>query len=391
MKGKSKALQFFLSGFLFGVFAVAVFIGGALTDRVAPLSFLDTLIRREPTEVSERLSQRVITEESVVVDVAERVSPAVVTVSITQERSTIDPFFLDPFGFFRFQQEGKTETVEQDIGTGFVVSSDGIIATNKHVVAGNGGSKYKVIMNDDTEYEVKQIWRDPLNDLAILKVEARGLPIVEMGDSDELKVGNFVIAIGTALGEFRHTVTTGVISGLGRGIETGGVMGGYVERLDNVIQTDAAINPGNSGGPLLNSSGQVIGVNVAISSGAQNIGFAIPINVIKESLDTFNSTGQFNRAFLGVRYRMINAETAILNAVPAGAYLVEVIEGGSAGEAGLKPGDIIVKFDGESVVEVEGGLAKMIFSKSVGDSVDLEVWREGKVFEDSILLLGTGE
>ncbi|TSC53199.1 MAG: protease, partial [Microgenomates group bacterium LiPW_16] len=187
---------------------------------------------------------------------------------------------LDPFSIFKqVPPSAGGEKVEQDIGTGFIILADGMIVTNKHVVA-DTSAKYRVITKDDKTYEVVKIYRDPVNDLAILKIEATGLKPVEMGDSSKLKVGQFVIAIGTALGEFRNTVTTGVISGLGRGITAGSPFEGYVERLDNVIQTDAAINPGNSGGPLLNSAGQVIGVNIAVAASGQNIGFAIPINVI---------------------------------------------------------------------------------------------------------------
>ncbi len=361
------------------MFLVAVFLGGAITDRLVPLEFLSKIV--PDRENGSYLEQRVLSEESVVIEVAERVSPAVVTVSVSEERRLSDSFFLDPFGMFRIPESNETETVERDIGSGFIVSSEGLIVTNKHVVSSAGSAKYKVILKDGTEHAVQQIWRDPLNDLAILKVNASDLPVATMGDSGKLRVGQFVVAIGTALGEFRHTVTTGVISGLGRGITAGDWTSGYSERLDDVIQTDAAINPGNSGGPLLNSLGQVIGVNVAVSQGANNVGFALPINVIKDSLNTFNSTGQFERATLGVRYRMITRETAILNDVPAGAYIVEVVEGSAAERAGIEAGDIIVNFDGERVGEVEGGLAGLILKQKIGDKVKLEIYRDGETSE----------
>lgn len=158
-----------------------------------------------------------------------------------------------------------------------------------------------------------------------------------------------MIAIGTALGQFRHTVTTGVISGLGRGIQAIDPGMGSAEEIDNVIQTDAAINPGNSGGPLLDRSGEVIGVNVAVSQGAQNIGFALPINVIKASIANFNDTGSFDRPYLGVSYRDISQEAALFNEVPQGAYVVSVVDGSSAAQAGLQAGDIITEFDGQSL------------------------------------------
>lgn len=268
---------------------------------------------------------------------------------------------------------------EQDIGTGFIVSESGLIVTNKHVVS-NTQAKYKVITKDDKEYEVKEISRDPSNDIAILKIDPKDHPDsklkpVELGDSISLKVGQFVIAIGTALGEFRHTVTTGVISGLGRGIVAGSVYEGYVERLDNVIQTDAAINPGNSGGPLLNSAGQVIGINVAVAQGAQNIGFAIPVNVFKDSLSKFNETGRFPaKPFLGVRYQIIDKKTALANGVPQGAYVIEVVESSPAEEAGILADDIIVEIDGQKL-DSDKSLSDIVSSKKPGDKIKILIWR----------------
>ncbi|MBI3956162.1 trypsin-like peptidase domain-containing protein [Candidatus Gottesmanbacteria bacterium] len=328
---------------------------------------------------------RVVTEESIVIDVVDNVSPAVVTVGITQTRRIGDMLEFNPFDpFSPFQRRpGKSQKIEQDIGSGFIVEG-GLVVTNKHVVSVSDAT-YRVITKDDKTYEVKKIYRDPSNDLAILKIESNGLPTVEMGDSDKIKVGQMAIAIGTALGEFRHTVTTGVISGVGRGIEAGSPFEGSAERLDNVIQTDAAINPGNSGGPLLNSSGQVVGVNTAVSSEGQNIGFALPINVVKEALTNFNATGQFNRPYLGVRYQMIPKQTAILNDIPEGAYLAEVVEGSPADKAGLEVEDIITKFDGQKLSD-ENDLAKAISKKKVGDTVSLTVWRDEKEIEINVTL-----
>ncbi len=330
------------------------------------------------TPLSPATDVRVTNEESVVIDVVDRVSPSVVTIGIKGTRRLgdileLNPF--DPFSPFR-RRPGKTQEFEQDIASGFIVESNGLIITNKHVVSGTD-SQYQVITKDDKTYEVQKIYRDPANDLAILKINATGLPTVELGDSDQIKVGQLAIAIGTALGQFRHTVTTGVISGVGRGITAGGPFEGYVERLDNVIQTDAAINPGNSGGPLLNSSGQVIGVNTAISGNAENIGFAIPINVLKDALSNFNATGQFNRPFLGVQYQMIPRQTAILNDLPEGAYIAEVVSGSPADRAGVQADDIVTKIDGEKL-SADNDLAKIIGKKKVGDKVILTVWREDK-------------
>lgn len=320
---------------------------------------------------------KVVSEESVVIDVVKKVSGSVVTVGISKTQATnvieIDPF--DPFGMFGIpRQQQQQQNIEQDIGSGFIISKDGLIVTNKHVVADTQAT-YRVITADDKSYDVSKIYRDPGNDLAILQISADNLQPVELGDSSQLQVGQMAITIGTALGEFRQTVTKGVISGLGRGITAGSLFEGYVERLDNVIQSDAAINPGNSGGPLLNSSGQVIGVNVAVASGAQSIGFAIPINVIKDAIDNFNKTGQFNRPFLGVRYKMIGRDLALLNDVPEGAYIVDIIAKSPAEKAGIQKGDIMTKFDSNPIKDDNGGLATMISKKKVGDTVAVEYWR----------------
>ena len=377
----------FLIGFAVAIVFLASILGGAISDRLFGYRILDRFLPRKGASLPSITQQRILTEESVVVEVAERVSPSVVTVSLTKTQRVIEFFqwdpFLDPFGFFSPPAGGeKEEKIKRDIGSGFIIDKSGLIVTNKHVVA-DSRAKYRVITKNDKEYKVKEIYRDPANDLAILKIDpgTSELKPVELGNSDNLKVGQFVIAIGTALGEFRHTVTTGVISGLGRGITAGSPLEGYVERLDNVIQTDAAINPGNSGGPLLNSAGQVIGINVAVAAQGENIGFAIPINVIKEAIDNFNKTGRFSRPFLGVRYRMIGRKLALLNDLPQGAYIVEVIEDSAADQAGIKEGDIIIEFNGQAVREKDGGLAKLISTKKVGERIKLIVWREGEEVE----------
>ena len=310
---------------------------------------------------------KIVSEESIVIDIVEKVSPSVVTVGIEQRIIKFDPFDI----FSRPQSIEK----EQDIGSGFIVSSDGLIVTNKHVV--NAPGKYKVITHDGRKYDVESIYRDPVNDIAIVKIPASKLKPVEMGDSSKTKVGQLVVAVGTPLGEFRGSVTKGIVSGIGRGITTGSPFSSIAERLDDVIQTDAAINPGNSGGPLVNSSAQVIGVNTAVASGAENIGFAIPINAIKDALDNFNNTGGFVRPYLGVAYRMINRDIAILNDLPEGAYIQEVVSGSSAAKAGIKNGDIITKIDNKKISTEDGGLAGVIASKKVGDTITAVIWSDG--------------
>ncbi len=372
--------------FLGIAFLLVVFVAittGALADRMFGIKPLDLLFPRDETEVSRQIERKILKEESIVVDIAEEASPSVVTVSIeVPERKVLE--YIPFQGFQETTQGGQP----QDIGTGFIVDSRGLIVTNKHVV-NTPGANYKVITKDDKEYEVKQISRDPNNDIAILKIEVSDddeLKPLELGDSSGLKVGQFVVAIGTALGEFRHTVTTGVISGLGRGITAGSAFEGFVERLDNVIQTDAAINPGNSGGPLINSLGQVIGVNVAVAAGAENVGFAIPVEVVKQGLEMFTEDGEFvARAYLGVRYQMISQKAAIMNEVPQGAFVVEVVADSPAEEAGLQPDDIVTKIDGKELTE-ETALADIIADKKPGDTLKLEVWRDGETNTINITL-----
>lgn len=374
----------FSRGLLLGLGITAIVLGsffaGAWADRVfvvKPVDYFAPRLGKQGDDTVPLGYGQPATDQSVV-GIAESASKSVVTVAVKRKLPVYkqgNSFFGFPglFGFSVPQQvPDGFEEKQEDIGTGFIVDSSGLIITNKHVV-GNVGETYLVIDNDNKEYEVAKIYRDPINDLAILQIEAE-LPALALGDSDQLKVGEGVVAIGTALGEFRHTVTTGVVSGLGRGITAGDSFGFETESLENVIQTDAAINPGNSGGPLINFKGEVIGVNVAVSQGAENIGFALPINTIKASLENFEQTGSFERAFLGVRYKVISKEAALLNEVPQGAYVVEVSADSPAAKAGIAQGDIIISFDGVKL-EGENDLLAEIGKKRVGDTVSIEVYK----------------
>jgi len=382
---EEKTLRTFLFGLGIGTIVVGAFFTGGLANRMG-------WIGGDKGKNSSGLfkqTKEVVDEESVVTKVVEKSTPSVVTVSISKTNMVgrnLPPGW-DIFGeFFNVPKTKPVEQkVEQDIGTGFVIEKDGLIVTNKHVVS-DIGAKYKVIIGKDQVAEVKNIYRDPTSDLAILKVDKSGLAPVVLGDSDQLKVGQTVIAIGTALGEFRSTVTKGVISGLGRGITAGSPLAGS-ERLDNVIQTDAAINPGNSGGPLFNSNGEAIGVNVAVSQEGQSIGFALPINLVKESIANFKTTGEFERPFLGVGYQMISKQSALLNDVPAGAYVKTIVEGSPAEVAGIKVEDIIVEMEGKKLAdEKNASLADMINRKKIGDTVSLKVWRDDKEISLSVKL-----
>jgi S1-C subfamily serine protease len=286
---------------------------------------------------------------------------------------------------------GERRQIERNIGSGFIVSQDGLIITNKHVVS-NTEASYKVLTNDKKTYAVERIYRDPLNDLAILKINASGLTPMELGDSSKLKLGQMAIAIGTPLGEFTNTVTKGIISGLGRGITAGSAYEGYVEKLDNVIQTDAPINPGNSGGPLINSQGTAVGVNTAIADSGQSIGFAIPIIVVKNLIDNINKNGgSFERPYIGVRYRMIDKQTALMNKVVEGAYVIEILADSPAEKAGLLEEDIITEFDGKAIKgDDDQGLAKLILEKKAGQTITVKAWRNDEI-KSFNLTLGSSE
>lgn len=350
------------------IITAGVLVAGAAIDRLVDIKPLNKYF---PSKTSTKVE--VVSQGGDVSGVVKVVGPSVVTVSAVAPVRQVIQF--SPFGGFTRGTQGGTES---DIGSGFVVTSDGLIVTNKHVVADTSLS-YKVSTSDGKTYDVKEISRDPSNDIAVLKIDAAGLTPVQLGDSSNLEVGQFVIAIGTALGEFRNTVTTGVISGLGRGISAGSTYQGYVERLDNVIQTDAAINPGNSGGPLLNAKGEVIGVNVAVAEGANNIAFSIPINTVKSELDTFKSTGKFPaKAYLGVEYQVLTQQAALLNSVPQGMYVVSVISGSPAEKAGILTGDIIYKIDGSPIGTDSDSLSKLISGKKPGDSLSMDIWRNGE-------------
>jgi serine protease Do len=372
------------------VLAILLIFLGIWTAVFSYLPAFKSLVNN-PTVIQTPEKIKVVSEESVTISDVKKVGPSVVTVEETASpQSNSQQFNFGPFQIFGFpQQQQQQQNQPVAIGSGFIVSGDGLIVTSKHVVS-DIGAKYDVITSNNKKYTVQQIYRDPLNDIAIVKIDpnqnpGQTLPTVVLGDSSKLQVGQFVVAIGTALGEFSNTVTTGVISGLGRSISAGDQFQGYVENLNDVIQTDAAINPGNSGGPLVNSAGQVIGINTAIAQNGQNIGFALPVNILKNSISNFNKTGQFNRPYLGVSYTMLSQSVALLNNVVQGAYVQDVVSGSPADKAGLQQGDIIVKFDGQQV-NTKNDLAGLIGKMKPGDNVTVTVWRNQKVKDYSIVL-----
>jgi len=330
-------------------------------------------------------------EESVITKVVEDAIPSVVTIGINKIQKTSDTIQINPLNPLTPLQKipGKTQEIKRNIGSGFIISQDGLIITNRHVVEDEEAT-YTILTNDKKKFNVAKIYRDPLNDLAILKINSSGLKPLQFGDSSILKLGQLAIAIGTPLEEFTNTVTVGIVSGLGRGITTGSPFEGYVEKLDNVIQTDAAINPGNSGGPLLDSNGNVIGINTAIAQEGQNIGFAIPSNVIKEIVDNFAKRGNvFERPYLGIRYTTIDKQTAILNKLVVGAYVISVIKDSPADIAGIQEEDIITEIDGVTIDDKEkDSVAKIILNKKIGQELNLKIFRNNKFLNIKAQLKG---
>ncbi len=317
--------------------------------------------------------------EGSIADVAEKVSKSVVSI-VTSTKTT------DFFG-----QSYNSAAA----GTGIIVTADGYILTNKHVIS--GASAVTVVLDDGTTYEnVKIVATDPLNDVAFLKVEnVSDLTAATLGDSKTIAVGQQVIAIGNALGEYQNTVTSGIVSGTGRSVVASDGSGTTTESLSDMIQTDAAINSGNSGGPLVNAAGEVIGINTATSTSAENMGFAIPISSVKGMLAQLTETGSAKRTYLGVYVVEITAAIAKSYNLPVseGAYIYSssnysaIVSGGPAAKAGLKDKDIVTKVNGVSV-GAAGSLTNLIGEYKPGDTVQLTVIRDGKEIAINVTLEG---
>lgn len=300
-------------------------------------------------------------EENVIINVVKNSSPSVVSVAVSQVMLK--------------SGEGLVDEVS-NIGTGFIVDANGVIITNQHVVS-DVSAAYKVITSDGNEHEVVEILRDDSNDIALLKIDATSLDSLELGNSDNLVVGQTVIAIGTPLGEYAGSVTTGVVSGLNRSVTTSsGWFGATTKTYENVIQTDAAVNSGNSGGPLINSEGKVIGINFATTANADNISFALPINIVKQRLTEYRTYGKFIKPYIGISYQMISEYQAMFyENVVAGALIMNVDSDGPAAKADIKRGEIITKVNGESV---EQAFSYIVQSFKVGQEIELEIWKDGE-------------
>jgi len=392
-------LWIFIAASLFG--ALFGFLGGGLAQK-----YLPKFSKSQPATNSEIIKQQITDEDSAVVNVVADAKPAVVSIVISKDMPKVQNFFSNPFDFpnffdpFSSPQDGSNNsgsggTQKQQIGggSGFLVSEDGLIVTNKHVVS-DTTADYTVITNDGKEHVAKVLAKDPINDVAVIKIEGNGYSTLNFGDSDSLKIGQTAIAIGNSLGEFSNTVSKGIISGLKRNLTAGGGTG-ETEQLKNIIQTDAAINPGNSGGPLLNISGNIIGINVAMAQGAQNIGFAIPSNQIKKIVDQVKQTGKISTPYLGLRYIPIDKTIQTENNLPFdyGVLVVRgqkvtdlaVVPGSPADKAGLVENDIVLEINGTKI-DSTNGLADLIAKSNVGDTVTLKIWHKGETKEVRVQL-----
>lgn len=363
--------------FWYGMFGGIV--GGALLLAIVVWSGVyknpTNLITGDNSNSTSQPAKVVLQEDSAIINAVNKASPSVVSIVSTRN---VQSFFGN------FEQKGA--------GTGFIIKSNGLIATNQHVVSTQ--ADYKVLTANGKSYDATVVAQDPLNDLALIKINASNLKVVELGDSDKLQVGQRVIAIGNALGEYQNTVTTGVVSAIGRTITAGGG-DGTSETLEGMIQTDATINLGNSGGPLVNLAGQVIGINTAVDTQGSQIGFAIPINSVKSALDSYANTGKISRPMLGIRYINITKEVAALNNMDVtkgalvirgeGANELAVTPGGPADKAGIKENDILVSIDGKAIDE-NNSIISLLRKYKPGDAVTIKLIRTGKEIQVSVKL-----
>ena len=333
------------------------------------------------------------------IDAVKKVSPSVVSIVISKYLPKIknvyeSPLFGgNPFGYGLPGQglpdqevidgAGK-EKVKIGGGSGFVVHKDGLILTNKHVVF-DQEAEYTVVVGEEEEYPAKVLSRDPINDIALVQIKAKNLPAVDLGNSDKLELGQTVVAIGNSLGLFSNTVSKGIVSGLSRSISASLGNEGEMENLRGVLQTDVAINQGNSGGPLIDLEGKAIGINTAIIYGAQNIGFAIPINWAKQDLDDILKHGRIIKPYLGLIYVMLNKKMKSQYSLPVdyGALVVRdhrphtvaVVPNSPADKAGVKENDIVVELNGEKIGK---DLSDMLQKCKAGEEIELTVFRKDK-------------
>ncbi|MDO8676248.1 MAG: trypsin-like peptidase domain-containing protein [Candidatus Azambacteria bacterium] len=344
-------------------------------------------------------------EKSPIVKVVKKCAPAVVSIVIAKNLPKLENF-PDFFPFLPFNPAELYKQIPPEMfdehgrvkiggGSGFIISEDGFVLTNKHVVV-DPKADYTIVTNDGVKHHAKVVARDPINDIAILKVEGKNLPYIELGDSTNLELGQTAIAIGNALGQFQNTISSGIISGLSRNISAQAEIGGQKQELRGVIQTDAAINPGNSGGPLVDINGEAIGINSAVVFGAQNIGFAIPVNAAKKALSDIKKYGRIRAPFIGLRYVLIDPVLKMRHNLPVdyGALVVPeatpgdygVLSNSPAEKAGIEEHDIILEVDNKKVTK-DLPLSDIIQSHEIGDKLALKLLRRGgKELETTIVL-----
>ncbi|OGZ57137.1 MAG: hypothetical protein A3F94_00855 [Candidatus Spechtbacteria bacterium RIFCSPLOWO2_12_FULL_38_22] len=329
-------------------------------------------------------------DENKIEEIAKQVSPAVISIVVTKDLPKVEGFYKMPYKGKDFMVPKLNKKVREEIkvggGSGFIVSENGIVLTNSHVVQ-DTKAKYTAFLDhqEGKKWNLEVIARDPIHDIAICKLEnppKQAVPYLKLASSTNLKLGQFVVAVGNALGEFSNTVSFGIISGLSRFI-TAQHKGKQTERLRGLIQTDAAINPGNSGGPLINMQGEVIGINTAVIYGAQSIGFSIPIDQAKKDIQDVKDYGRIRIPFLGIRYLILDEQTKQENNLPVdyGALVMRetlgdmaIIPGSSAHKAGIKEFDIILEADGKKITP-ELTLQDIIGNKEIGDDVMLKLLR----------------
>ncbi|MEO5950420.1 MAG: trypsin-like peptidase domain-containing protein [Candidatus Saccharimonadales bacterium] len=364
---KNHTLQFVIGAIILVLICFAAGFGGNYLSSL--LNGSSSLTSRE--QVQQDGNQLASKEEEDIAGIAAKVGPSVVSI-ITQSPGS------------------ASAGAQESAGTGIIVGADGYVLTNKHVI--DGAATVQVTLSDGTVYEnVDVLGTDPLNDVAFLKIkDAHNLPAAQLGDSTSVKIGQKVVAIGNSLGQYDNTVTSGIISGVGRPISA--QAGNSVENLTDLIQTDAAINPGNSGGPLLNMQGQVIGLNTAVAQDAQGIGFSIPINATKGILKGVLAGGKVQRAFLGVNYISVNTAVAKQYGltVKNGAYVYKetgsaVGSGSPADKAGIKDKDIITKV-GDIDVGIRGSVSSLIAEYAPGDTIQLTILRGNQTLTVKVTL-----
>ncbi|SHK23877.1 S1C family serine protease [Desulforamulus aeronauticus] len=310
-----------------------------------------------------------------IANIVEQASPAVVKITTVVEVGGFqnNPYFNDPLfrQFFGMRAEPQ---YENGLGSGFLVSKDGYILTNSHVVEG-ARQVSVLIKNHKKPYVAKLIGSDPSLDLAVLKIEGKDFPTLPLGDSNKIRVGNWVIAIGSPFG-LEDTVTIGVISAKERPLEING------RTFEHLLQTDASINPGNSGGPLLNLNGEVIGINTAINAQAQGIGFAIPTSTVKQVMDELIQKGKVARPWIGVQIQPVTSDIANFLGYEGseGAVIYGVVPGGPAEKAGMKEGDIVLAIDGSKVASPDDLIA-ILQKKKIGVGIGVEIFRHGKTIK----------